>query len=77
MNLNKFAEIMKKIGSFAGFILESIPKLFLIPNFFKIMLIGTFEGKEMWFLRIVHDTAIRNGQVHHMSMKIKIYGIYF
>ena len=24
-----------------------------------------------------HDTAIKNGQVHHWSLKIKIYMIYF
>ena len=41
-----------------------------------------FERKEndFWELKNVinaHDTAIRKGQVHHWSLKIKIYMIYF
>ena len=39
-----------------------------------------WKGKKMisenWKL-YTHDTAIRNGQVHHQSLKIKIYMIYF
>ena len=43
---------------------------------------GAFERKENDFgelktLKDTHDTAIRNGQVHHWSLKIKIYMIYF
>ena len=40
-----------------------------------------FERKENDFLELknlihAHDTAIKNGQVHHWSLKIKIYMIY-
>ena len=44
---------------------------------------GAFERKEndFWELKkkyiYTHDTAIKNGQVHHWSLKIKIYMIYF
>ena len=43
---------------------------------------GAFEKKRKWFLRIENllytfDTAIKNGQVHHWSLNIKIYMIYF
>ena len=43
---------------------------------------GATERKEKWFLRIekfniYSGTAIKNGQVHHWSLKIKIYMIYF
>ena len=46
---------------------------------------GASERKEKWFLRIEkknkqtnkHDTAIANGQIHHWSLKIKIYMIFF
>ena len=43
---------------------------------------GAFERKENYLgelktLIYTHDTAIRNGQVHHWSLKIKIYMIYF
>ena len=43
---------------------------------------GAFERKEndlgeLKTLIYTHDTAIRNGQVHHLSLKIKIYIIYF
>ena len=44
---------------------------------------GAFERKEndFWELKNIiytHDTAIKkNGQVHHWSLKIKIYMIYF
>ena len=47
---------------------------------------GAFERKEndFWELKKIyiytHDTAIKNGkngQVHHWSLKIKIYTIYF
>ena len=32
---------------------------------------------ELKTLIYTHDTVIRNGQVHHWSLKIKIYMIYF
>ena len=43
---------------------------------------GVFERKEIWFQRIekiiyTHDTAIKNGQFYHKSVKIKIYRICF
>ena len=43
---------------------------------------GTFERKEndFWELKNIiytYDTAIKNGQVHHWSLKTKIYMIYF
>ena len=43
---------------------------------------GAFEGKEndFWKLKNLiysHDIVIKNGQVHHWSLKIKIYMIYF
>ena len=43
---------------------------------------GAFERKEndFWELKNIiytHDTAIKNGQVHQWSLKIKIYMIYF
>ena len=43
---------------------------------------GTFERKEndFWELKYIiytHDTAIKNSQVHHWSLKTKIYMIYF
>ena len=39
---------------------------------------GAFERKEIWFLgieKIINtlDTAIRNGQVYHWNLKIKIW----
>ena len=45
---------------------------------------GAFKRKEndFWKLkdliyRPTHDTAIKNGQVHHWSLEIQIYMIYF
>ena len=41
---------------------------------------GAFERKEndFWELKnITYDTSTKNGQVHHWSLKIKIYMIYF
>ena len=43
---------------------------------------GAFERKEndFWELKnliYTHDTAIKNSQVHHWSLKINIYMIYF
>ena len=43
---------------------------------------GAFERKEnnIWALKNIiytHNTAIRNGQVLHWSLKIKIHMIYF
>ena len=44
---------------------------------------GETERKEndFWELKkksiCTHGTAIKNGQVHHWSLKIKIYMIYF
>ena len=43
---------------------------------------GAFESKQNDFQGLkniiyTHDTAIKNGQVHHWSLKIKIYMIYF
>ena len=43
---------------------------------------GAFERKENDFCELkkkifTHDTAIRNGEVHHGSLKIKIYMMYF
>ena len=43
---------------------------------------GAFKRKEndFWGLKKItytHDTAIKNGQVHHWSLQIKIYVIYF
>ena len=43
---------------------------------------GAFEREENDFweltnLVFTHDIAIKNGQVHHWSLKIKIYIIYF
>ena len=34
---------------------------------------------DFWELKNIytHDTAIKNNQVHHWSLKIKIYMIYF
>ena len=53
-------------------------------NFLKYLFImcGAFERKEndFWELKNLiysHDTVIINGQVHHWSLKIKIYMIYF
>ena len=42
---------------------------------------GAFESKanDFWELKnftCTHDTAIKNGKVHHWSLKIKIYMIY-
>ena len=41
-----------------------------------------FERKEIDFWELKNliyklDTAIKNGQVHHWSLKVKIYIIYF
>ena len=47
---------------------------------------GAFERKEndIWelkkyniYIHCTHNTAIKNGQVHHWSLKIKILMIYF
>ena len=43
---------------------------------------GAFErkGNDFWELKkliYTPDTAIESGQVHHWSLKIKIYMIYF
>ena len=43
---------------------------------------GAFERKEndFWELKSMiytHDPAIKNGQVHHWSLKTKIFMIYF
>ena len=43
---------------------------------------GAFERKENYFWELknlicIHNTAIKNGQVHHWSVKIKIYMIFF
>ena len=41
---------------------------------------GAFERKEndFWEVKLYsYDTAIENGQVHHWSLKIKIFMIYF
>ena len=43
---------------------------------------GAFERKENDFwesknLKYTHDKAIKNGKVHHWSLKIKINMIYF
>ena len=43
---------------------------------------GAFERKEndFWELKNIiytYGTSIKNGQVHHWSLKIKIYMIYF
>ena len=43
---------------------------------------GAFKRKEndFWELKnliYTHDTAIKNSQVHHWSLKINIYMIYF
>ena len=43
---------------------------------------GAFKRKEndFWELKYIidtNDTAIENGQVHHWSLRIKIYMIYF
>ena len=43
---------------------------------------GATERKENGFWELknsiyTHGTAIKNGQVHHWSLKIKIYMIYF
>ena len=43
---------------------------------------GAFEGKEIWYGRIenimyIHDIGIKYGQIHHLSLKIKIYMISF
>ena len=43
---------------------------------------GAFERKGNDFCKLkkiiyTHDTAIKSGQVHHWSLKIKIYVIYF
>ena len=43
---------------------------------------GAFERKEnnFWELKIIiytYDTSIKNDQVYHRSLKIKIYMIYF
>ena len=42
----------------------------------------TFErkGNDFWEMKNIiytHDTAIKNSQGHHWSLKIKIYIIYF
>ena len=37
-------------------------------------------GNDFWELKNIiytHDAAIKNGQVHHRSFKIKTYMIYF
>ena len=40
---------------------------------------GAFERNEndFWELKNIINTPIKNGQVHHWSLKIKIYMIYF
>ena len=43
---------------------------------------GAFERIEndFWYFKnliYTHDTAIKSGQVHYWSLKIKIYMIYF
>ena len=49
---------------------------------FSFIMSGTFERKEndFWELKNIiytHDAAIKNDQVHHWSLKTKIYMIYF
>ena len=56
--------------------------MFLISWDFSFIMGGAFERKEndFWELKNIvntFDTSIKNGQVHHWSLKIKIYMIYF
>ena len=56
--------------------------MFLISWNFSFDMYGAFERKENDFwelenLTYSHDTAIRNGQVYHWILKIKISMIYF
>ena len=50
---------------------------------FSFVMCGAFERKENGFWELkkkivyTHDTATKNSQVHHWSLKIKIYMIYF
>ena len=62
----------------ASFILGSA--LFLISLSF--IMCGVFEIKELCILKIeqninAHDSFIKNGQVHHWSLKIKCTGFLF
>ena len=73
---------MKKTGFLISFILEGTLTVFLIPQNFSFTMFGAFERKENYFWELknliyTHDTAIKNGRVHHWSSKIKIYMIYF
>ena len=66
----------------ASFILEGTLTVFLISSNFSFIMRGAFEREEndFWELKNIintYDTSIKNGQVHHWSLKIKIYMIYF
>ena len=66
----------------ASFILEGTLTVFLISGNFTFIMCGTFERKENDFweqknLIYSYEPAIKNGQVHHLSLQIKIYMIYF
>ena len=73
---------MKKTDFLVSVILEGTLTVFLISQNFSFIMCGAFERKEndFWELQnliYIHDTAIKNGQVHRWSSKIKIYMIYF
>ena len=49
--------------------------------FFVLLCVVHLKENDFWELKknniYTHDTTIKNGQVHHCSLKIKIYLIYF
>ena len=56
--------------------------MFLIPKVLVLLCVVHLKEKKMISensknLIYTHDTAIKNGQVYHWSLKIKIYMIYF
>ena len=59
--------------------------MFLISSNFSFIMCGDLKEKKnnFWELKkktktiYTHDTANTNSQVHHWSLKIKIYMIYF
>ena len=53
---------------------------FLKFYFYYVWCIWKKKENDFWELKNIiytHDTAIKNGQVHHWSLKTKIFMIYF
>ena len=74
---------MKKNMFFlVSFILEGTVTVYLFSYNFSFIMCGATKRKEndFWELKnslYTYGTAIKNGQVHRWSLKIKIYMIYF